>query len=243
MLIRFPIVTTLLIPRFDGGGGAATVVDSSAQKLLQGKVNDLERDNRKFRERLREYRALGTAEEIKAKLEKVPADGTVAVSADDAKALKAYQELGKPEELKTKIELGVKATMDLAERDRRESALAACRAAGINPEALLKLPGADKLKFEVKKEKVDGKDVDVAYVTDTAVQGAAPKKLTEHVEATWPEFQSALQAEADSDQQPRRTTGTTTFPVQRPARSGKEKAPTVEETVERKSASGDYSVL
>lgn len=206
------------------GTAATTVIDRSGEQPLRTKISELETDNLKYRRQLKSYKALGTVDEIKQKL---PAADAIVITADRAKALEAYEKLGKPEDLAKTVTERDELKGKVAAQEHEESAAAAATAAAYNVKALLKLPGADKLKFEVKKEKVDGEDVEVAYVTDTAKQGSTPQKLTEWVEANHSEFQTALAA--DAADQPEKKKDSPEFPRQRPAMGGPKKAPTEEE--------------
>ena len=172
-------------------GAGTTVVDSSAVRLLESKVNDLERDNKKYRDKLRDKTT--ELDELK---KKVPAEGSVVLNAEDAKAWKGYQELGKLEDLKKTVTERDELKEKVAQQEHQTAAAEAATAAGYNVKALLKLPGTDKLKFEVKKEKVDNQDVDIAYVTDTAKQGATPQKLSDWIDANHAEMKPALAADA-----------------------------------------------
>lgn len=195
----------------DGGGGGGRGgpdIEATVRKILGEKdanqaVGELLKDNFKQREKIRDL-------ERDLESNRVP-EGGLALTADEAKAWAAYQELGKPEELQS----GLKERDDLKEKvelhERKERVAEAASAASLNPEVLLKLPGSEKLRFEVKTEKVDGEDVPVAYVTE-AEDGATPQKLTDYVDETWPEFKPALQAE---EQEEKGGGGGTSFPPQR----------------------------
>jgi len=118
--------------------------DADAMATLIKKNAELERDNKKFRDKntaLREENAT-----IKAASTAKPEDIT---------ELAAYRALGKLDDLK--------ATAGKVSAYEREKSLAEiAKKAGYRPEAFLKVAG--NAEFEVKAEKVDGKDVEVVTV-------------------------------------------------------------------------------
>lgn len=219
-----------------GGGDSAAAVASAVKTILtstdsERRVRRLLKDNQKQRDEIRDLKV-----QVKD-LEKVkPQEGTVVLTAEEAKQWTAFKELGKPEDVKAKLEKLPELEQKVQAREHADAVTKACEMAGLNATAMLKLPGVSDLKFEVKKEKVDGKDVDVAYVTE-AKQGATPKKLTDHVEAAWPEFLPALKADAA----PPRTTGTP-FPGQAPRGGSPRNGPLGKDEIrEQKLQTGRYA--
>lgn len=194
-------------------------------------------DNFKQRDELRTLKAEN--EELK---KKVPGEGAVVLVGEDAKAHAAYVALGKPDEIKASLDKKTELEQKEAMREREATAAAAAEAAGFNAKVLLKLPGAEKMKFEVVTEKVNGEDVPVAYVTGPE-QGAQRKKLDEeHVEATWPGFLPALQA-TDAVTTEQRPGTTPAIPRQRAASSSSGAGLKPEEVATRKRESGMYTSL
>ena len=109
------------------------------------KINDLETDNRKQRDEIRDLK------------EKELGDGQVAISSDDHKALEKYRALGTPKEVEGKLEAGTDATTRLAGLERKQEASAFVRAAGLAGETvdtLVALPELQGVSFVVE----DGKD-------------------------------------------------------------------------------------
>lgn len=149
----------------------------------------------KHRDRIRE---LDT--ENKTLREKAPADGTVVLDAEAAKRWQAYEALGKkPEEIKTALDEGEKAVGKLADLQWSDQARRAAEIAGFeNPEAFLALPSVRDLTIEIKTEKVDGQDVERAYVK----QGSETKLLDmTYVDSRtdWKALKGALGAIGASD--------------------------------------------
>ena len=163
---------------------------------IRRKRTDLVSDNGKQRDKLRDAHAetdrLNT--ELREARKKVP-DGGQVLTADEAKAFKTYQELGKPEDLKTEIQAKKDLESKVANRDRMDRIGEVAEVVGYKADVLGELPGAEKLKFELREETVDGEKVQVAYVT-TEDQGATPQKLEDYVDANWKAFIPALEAEA-----------------------------------------------
>jgi hypothetical protein len=145
------------------------------------KISALEGDVAKERDKRKEAEA------------KVPGDGAVVLTGDEAKAYPALKEigaLGAPTEIKGKLDRVDEVEAKLKARERRDAVAAAVKAQGWADdtiETLLDLRSLDGAQFEVKREKVkkDGKDeeLEVAYVT-LAGEGAKAQKLTEFAEST-----------------------------------------------------------
>ncbi len=180
-----------------GSGRSDAELEASITRMLEkhgdkGAVGELLRDNFRQRDEIRD---------LKAKLEQAPKvpEGGVILKVEEVAAWKAYQELGKPEDLKKAI--ADKATLEekVKTAELSEGRRAAAETLGWKDSVLSKLPGADKLKFEVREETVDGEKVKVAYVTEPT-QGATPKKLTDHADAAWKDFLPSLEADADADE-------------------------------------------
>lgn len=152
------------------------------------KVSGLETDNKKQRDEIRDLKAAA------------PPEGAVVLTGDEAKAYPTLKELGKPEVIQAKLTKAEETEGELAAMKRSRTVREAADAHGYKPSVLEKLPGADKLSFEVKTEKVKDEkgeetEAKVAYVTPPE-EGAEPVRLTDHAEAAWKDFLPALQAEA-----------------------------------------------
>ncbi|HSW29287.1 MAG TPA: hypothetical protein VLH75_07295 [Longimicrobiales bacterium] len=225
-----------------GGGGGDRKPDITAQiegliashgdakaalRVLYGENYELRDDRRKLREQLEGCQPVPT--------------GGLVLDAAQAAAWKKYEALGKPEDLQAAVTERdeLKAKTAKAERDRL--AQAAAKACGFKPDVLLKMPGAEKLRFEVREEAVDGEKAEVAYVI-TDQQGATPQKLSEYAEANWKEFLPALEAGDEGDdeledrQEPARRM-VRQAPHGRPALKGAKPA---EQLAATKIASGEY---
>lgn len=145
------------------------------------KINSLETDVASERQKRKDAEA------------KVPGDGAVVLSGDEAKAyptLKELAALGSPDEIKGKLDRVDDVEGKLKARERRDAVAAAVKAQGWaddTVETLLDLRSLDGASFEVKREKVkkDGKDeeVDVAFVTLSG-EGQKAQKLSEFAEST-----------------------------------------------------------
>lgn len=178
-----------------GSGSSSTEIEATVERLLNSKgdrqaVAELLKDNFKQRDEIRGY--LAQIDEVKSK---VPAEGTMVLTAEQAKDWTAYQELGKPEDLKAKVEKVSTLEADLAKRDREAAIASAAEAAGYKASVLAKLPGTEALKFELREEEVDGEKKKIAYVTGSG-DGATPQKLSDYAEREWADFVPALTAEA-----------------------------------------------
>lgn len=156
---------------------------------VERKIRDLEKDNRKQREEIRE---------ASEKLKGLPKETEVVVPKEKAELLERYEKLGKVEDLeKASGELETLRQKD-AQRTREDAMRAAAQVYGYDFDVLKDLPGAAAGTFEVKKEKDGDREVEVAYFTP-GEKDAKPVKLTEHVDSAWGKFKPALEANADQD--------------------------------------------
>jgi hypothetical protein len=166
------------------------VTDPSPKGSSKAYIAKLEKENfnyRRDRANLREENAA-----LKAK---VPADGAVVLSADDAKAWEAYKALGKPDDLKNSAKLSQTDAADLARFRKAEVAEKAGEIAKFKPSLLGRLISADGLTLEFGTEKKDGKDVPIV-----SVKGADGKltPLADYAENHWGDALPALQADSNT---------------------------------------------
>jgi len=225
-----------------GGGGGDRKPDITAQiegliashgdakaalRTLYSENYDLRQERRQLREQ-------------QQGMQKVPEGGMV-LDATQAAAWKKYEALGKPEDLQTAVTERDDLKTKLTTAAHLEAARAAAESCGFKPDVLAKMPGADKLRFEVREETVDGEKVQVAYVT--AGQGQTPQKLDEYAEANWKDFLPALEAGdgGDDDDREGRQEPVRRMVRQVPrGRAAVKGAKPPEQLVEEKIASGEY---
>lgn len=203
----------LYSPDVEGGGasadaGKAGTDDATAKMLAEAFNNIATRQGGQdaagvlLLQENKEYRA--EIKGLKAELEqargKVPADGSVILSAEDAAAWNAYKELGKPEEIKSMKDEYQGLQRDAVYREVAE-------AHGYKPAVLSQLPGVGELNFEVREIEKDGQKSKAAFVTNGDGQ---ERPLSEYASEKWADFMPALAVEATSQQQ----TSFTPFPKQ-----------------------------
>lgn len=109
-------------------------------------------DNHTLREKLRDTRG------------KVPADGSVVLSPDEAKAWSEYLKLGKAEDVKASLDQGKAATGELAKSKQAEFHQAVAETLGWKPSLTSDILAKHSLTPELKDENDRGKAVKVAYV-------------------------------------------------------------------------------
>jgi len=165
--------------------------------------------------------AKSTSDRLKSELERqLPDDATKAKWA-------AYEAFGTPDQIAAQIQRAKRA--DELERDQ------ACRLAGIDPADLSTRKGVDDWKMEVKSEEVDGKTVEVAYVTIEKDGKPETKPLAEHAFTVFPSL-------AKSDAAAAQTSGTPH--VKQVSGQQRATAPlTFEERKARKMAQSDYPTM
>lgn len=163
------------------------------------KIAELEADNKAQRD------------EIRALKEQVPKEGMVAVPKEKADALARYEALGKPEELEAAVKERETLRAELAQRNRRDAIRQAVQAMGWPEDVVATLEdlrSLDGATFEVRTETVDGKQVQVPYVT-LAGDGQKPQKLADFASST-----PALRGLKTEAQQSSGKTESPRFPVQ-----------------------------
>lgn len=156
----------------DISGGAPKVSDllerynSDPQKLAE-KLADVLGDNHKYRQvdepRL-EQRITALKNERDEYKGKVPSDGSVILTADDAKEYEALKALGTASDLQGKLAQAETTATEYARLKREQELQATATAMGWNVDAL---KAADRgYQYEVKDVEQDGKKVREAYVVD-----------------------------------------------------------------------------
>lgn len=146
-----------------------------------------------------------------ALLSKIPKDGQVVVSKEDAEALTKYKALGTPEEVKTKVDKSGELETKLTDKDREEVVRTAAKAAGFSETVLLDQVRSRGLTVEMRDQTADGKTVKVAFVK-TSAKDAAFEPLTTMVERDLKDYLLALKASGPASTTPVQTG--VPFPVQ-----------------------------
>ncbi len=145
-------------------------------------AHQLLKENAELREDRRDLK-----EDLKDLTAKIPAKESIVLSADDKKAYEAFKALElTPEQITSKVKRA-------AEADALEARMSITQVAETmswKPTVLEKLPGVDKLKFEIREETVDDEKLKVAYV----IEGKDAKKLADYAKDTWSDFLPALVA-------------------------------------------------
>jgi hypothetical protein len=152
-----------LIQRQGGEGAAATLLFN---------------ENREHRQRIRELE------------QRVPGEGAVVLSGDQAAAWQTYQGLGAPTDVQQRLTAAEQAQQELAGLRRAEQIRGVAEAAGYKPGVLERL--AEGLTLELREEQRDGQTARVPYVV-TGENQAEP--LAEYAQTHWADFLPALRAE------------------------------------------------
>jgi hypothetical protein len=160
-----------------GGEADEGVADKFQARLAKMKGDaqafafQLYRDNYDLRQKNAELRG------------KVPAEGAVILTGDDATRWQAYTALGAPDEVQAALSEGSTAKAEAARLQRAQTVQQAAQAAGFKPAVLERLIGDLPLAL------ADGKA--------TVQTEAGAVDLAAHAEAAWPEFLPALRTSAD----------------------------------------------
>jgi hypothetical protein len=171
------------------GNGQVVKADLStvANGLLQKQggdpirvINKLLKENYGYRDELRD---------IKGKL---PGEGAVVLSGDDAKLWDSYKTLGPdPKAIKSALDAGTEATTRLGEIERDSAYSKAAKASSYNEPLFKRLAAQDKLSVAVEEvvEQGTGKKVDRAFVLD---EKGAKTPLSDYAKAKWGDLLPAL---------------------------------------------------
>jgi hypothetical protein len=171
-------------PQLQGGSTGGQDWQQSLSNLIQRQGGEgaaatlLFQENREHRQRIRELE------------QRVPGEGAVVLTGDQAQAWQAYQGLGAPTDLQQQLEQAQQASTELATLKRAEQMRAVADAVGYKPGVLHKL--ADGLTLEMREEQVEGQAARVPYVV-TGENQAQP--LTDYAQQHWADFLPALQAQ------------------------------------------------
>lgn len=192
---------------------------------IRKKADKLVEDNHGYREKIRELEGA-----------KLP-EGTVAIPKEKAEALEAYEKLGKPEELATVASERDELRQKDAARAREDAFRAAVKANGWPEDTvatLLDMKTLDGATVEVKAETVEGKEVQVPYIT-LAGEDAKPQKLADFA-ASAPQLKG-LRTEA-----PKEEPKGTPFPRQEATGSEPKGNPTAEDDRKAVRATANYTL-
>lgn len=121
---------------------------------------------------------------------KLPGEGSLVLTAEQAKAWSKYSTIGKPDEVKAWLEEGNAAKGEVAKFAREKVVRTVAEVAGFDADVLATLAG--DLEFEVADETVKGKTVKVAKVKD----GDQSTPLDKYAEAKWGKFMASLKPSA-----------------------------------------------
>lgn len=113
---------------------------------------------------------------------KVPGEGTVVLTGEQAAVWQAYQELGEPDEIKA-------TKTGYAQLQRNALFQEAAAAHGYKAAVLGQLPGIDGYQIEVREQEKDGKKVKVAIAKNGEGQ---ERPLPELLQEKWADFTPAL---------------------------------------------------
>jgi hypothetical protein len=139
-------------------------------------------ENHGYRERIRQLEG------------RLPAEGAVVLTGEDAQRWQAYQALGAPTDVQAAIAERDTFRGELTTLQRTKAIADAAGLAGYKAKVLGSLPKADKLAFIIKDETDNGQTVQRAYVKD----GDTEEPLTTYAEREWQDFLPALSADTDA---------------------------------------------
>lgn len=178
------IWTELNVADSGGNEGGGDTVAQGLQNLLTRHNNDamavvsvLYHDNYQLREDLRNTKG------------KVPAEGALVLTGDDAKAWTDYQQLGKPDDLRKTIGEKDKLQGELGTLQRDGVLRDVAEAAKYKFAVLKDLDGKAKLSYTIKEVEQDGAKTKAVFVQP---EGGQEQALEAYATATWADYLPAL---------------------------------------------------
>jgi regulator of replication initiation timing len=201
-----------LLHNADNGGGTGGQQQGDDRQNLQGL---LQRHNNDAMQVIATLLAEnhGLRDERRQLRSQLPAQGATVLTSEQAQQWTAYQQLGALDALKQQLEQAQTAGGELATLRRQQLLGQVQEASGFKASVLDRLPGADKLTFELRDSQVDGKAVKAVVVKDAE---GKEHPLTEYAKQQWADFLPALQVQTQAPPAP---TGTP-FPAQNPGTGG-----------------------
>ena len=171
------------MPEQDSGNPVAGLqaLLAKANGDAMGVAGLLYSENFQYREQLRQLR-----EQLTAAQGRVPAEGTVVLTPEQAKTWAAYQALGTVDVISQGLKEKETALGELGSLRRAATLRDAAAAAGFDPDVLGTLAGS--LEFELRDVTTDGKTVRAAFVKD----GQNQVRLEEYARQKWEKFTPAL---------------------------------------------------
>lgn len=182
----------------DKGGNDPTQAFNSRLTKMNGDAMALATQlfDENFRLREQKRTLVTEADELKKKL---PADGSVVLSADKAKDYEAYQSLGKADELKTRLDAHTTLETEVASLKKKEVLRSVAELHGFKVSVLEDRDTAAGGLEYVKKQ--DAQKREVYYVKE----GDKETPVNEFAETNWADYMPSLKAEQAPPLQPTRT--------------------------------------
>lgn len=170
----------------------------SFQRLLERNNNDATQlASRLFDENYQARRRIRQLESENRDLQgRVPGEGTVVLTGDEAQAWQAYRGLGTPDEVKQGLDERTEYAERLQGMERETLLRQVAEQAGYKPSVLAQLERMAKaqgkdLAFELRDQDQEGQTVQVPFVKD----GDAESPLTDYATSEWADFLPALSAQ------------------------------------------------
>lgn len=214
----------------DGQGTAVAILQRQVTQLEKD-VDEREAENKQLRDQRRDLRS-----QVKDLETKVPEEGSVLLSADEASAFEAYKLLGKPED--------VKSSLDEANTVRRKAEVAkVAKVAGFNADVLSDLAPETAVLSVKTTTDGDGEPTSNAFIKVDEKGDEVP--LTQFAEDNWKLYLPSLRQEGSntSSNQQNLNNGTRYVRQSPPARPPAPKELTPEELVEQKAKSAAYHTV
>lgn len=179
-------------------------ITAVVDRILASQGNDARRALGQLADENLAYRRQRKAlrQQVEQLTARLPKEGAVVLTGDDAKAWEAYKALGKPEELKKKVDRSAELETKLADRDRQTVIDEAAGAVQYNKDVLGEEIRRRDLHLEMREvtETVNGQTVKkkVPHVRPAKDEKATLEPLTTYAERDMKPYLVALKATGDA---------------------------------------------
>lgn len=205
----------LPIPPISGGDGKADAETPPPApdlgKLVQDAIAKAGDPNAAMKSLVADNYAL--RDDLRAARAKLPADGSVVLSGDDARDWGQYRQFGKPGDLRKTIDEHKSLGERVATHERDETLRGVSEKAGVEFAVLKTLAGSTLVFGETKGKDKVGKEITIVTVKDGEAQ---PVPFDEYAAAKWGKFLPALKPPATTQQARQPSTPNRQEPSHRP---------------------------
>jgi hypothetical protein len=175
----------------NGGGGSGADLATVAAGLLAKSSGDANRVIRRLLKENYDYR-----QDINGLKAKLPGEGAVVLSGDEAKNWEKFKAMGDPKDVAKKLGDGEAAIKDIGDIRLSQGYRDAAEAGGYKPALFERMAKQDGLKVSVKSVEQNGKSVRSAFVVG---EDGKETPLKSYVDSEWKDFAAEITAATSAE--------------------------------------------